>query len=137
MQPLPTLAGSEPDADLALDATLAPDADAALDDAAIEPDAGESDSGVLPVEPDATTSLPDTGAPDSGPIGAPVCNPATAPVVGKLGLEAVVSSSSLSGLTEATQPPDSNDWYLVEQRGRVMIFRDGALLPDPFIDLTQ
>jgi glucose/arabinose dehydrogenase len=35
-----------------------------------------------------------------------------------------------------TQPPGSEDRYVVEQTGRVRIVRDGRVLPDPFLDLS-
>jgi glucose/arabinose dehydrogenase len=35
-----------------------------------------------------------------------------------------------------TQPPASDDLYVVEQTGRVRVVRDGEVLPDPFVDLS-
>ena len=35
-----------------------------------------------------------------------------------------------------TQPQGSDDLYVVEKPGRVRIVRDGAVLPDPFIDIS-
>jgi glucose/arabinose dehydrogenase len=58
-----------------------------------------------------------------------------APNLDGLGLETLVTGQGLATLAAATQPPDSNDWYLIEQRGRIMILRDGVLLPTPFLDL--
>jgi glucose/arabinose dehydrogenase len=78
-------------------------------------------------EEDASTG--DTGDEDAGTA---VCE---APNLDGLGLELVVTGQGLDTLAYATQPPDSNDWYLVEQRGRIVILRNGALLPTPFLDL--
>ena len=36
-----------------------------------------------------------------------------------------------------TSPPGDNRLFIVEQDGLVRIMRDGALLPDPFLDLTD
>jgi glucose/arabinose dehydrogenase len=47
-----------------------------------------------------------------------------------------VNATGVSGLsTYAMQAPGSNDWYIVEQRGRIRILRDGKLLPTPFLDI--
>lgn len=111
-------------------ADAAPEEDAATTPA----DAGETDAAVAPV--DAGDSVVDGDVPGDDDAGAVAC---TAPEVGRLGLETVVSSSALSGLTDATQPPGSNDWYLTEQRGRVMVLREGetALTATTFLDLTS
>jgi glucose/arabinose dehydrogenase len=66
-----------------------------------------------------------------------VCDASAAPSLGPLGLEVVVSTSELSGVSYARQPPDSEDWYLVEQGGRIMVFADGALRTTPFFDVTD
>jgi glucose/arabinose dehydrogenase len=68
---------------------------------------------------------------DAGVI---VCDP---PNLQGLALETLVSEQGLDTLSVAAQPPNSNDWYLVEQRGRILILRDGALLPTPFLDLQS
>jgi glucose/arabinose dehydrogenase len=65
------------------------------------------------------------------------CNADKAPTIPALQLQTVISSSSLDTLTFATQPPDSDDWYLVEQRGRILIVRNGELLETPFLDLSS
>lgn len=61
-----------------------------------------------------------------------VCEP---PNLDGLGLATLVTGQGIETLASATQAPDSNDWYLVEQRGRILILRDGVLLPTPFLDL--
>ena len=67
--------------------------------------------------------------------GPAVCSASAAPKIGRLGLQKVVSDPSLVGLTDALQAPDSDDWYLVEQRGRVLISRAGRL--SVFLDLSS
>lgn len=37
--------------------------------------------------------------------------------------------------TFATQPPGSSDWYVVEQRGRIVIVRGGSLVSPAFLDI--
>ncbi len=73
----------------------------------------------------------------SGSAGdAPVsCDAGEKPAIGGLGIETALTSSELVGMTYAVQPPDSDDWYLVEQRGRIVVFADGALRPTPFFDV--
>jgi len=110
------------------------EADAALDAA----DVAAPDGGIIPLDPD--TGVPgdnDAGWTVDTDAGPPACNASAAPVVGKLGLQVVVSGNGLASLTEATQPPGQNDWYLVEQRGRIMVFHDGALQAEPFLDVSS
>jgi glucose/arabinose dehydrogenase len=59
-----------------------------------------------------------------------------APALPGLALTTVVPSAGLNRVSYAIQAPGSNDWYLVEQGGRVMVFTGGALRPTPFLDLT-
>jgi glucose/arabinose dehydrogenase len=128
--------------DAAKPAVTAPDAssaDAALVDDAASPPA-VTDAGAMLPEVDAT--VPDAGvviAVDAGapPAGPPACNASAAPVVGKLGLQTIISNPALESLTDAVQPPDSDDWYLVQETGQVRILRDGQLLPQPFLDLSS
>lgn len=65
------------------------------------------------------------------------CDASKAPVVGGLGLKTIITSTDLSTVSYAIQPPGSDDWYLVEQRGRIRILRDGALIPTPFYDVSS
>ncbi|MEY4580693.1 MAG: hypothetical protein RL701_5396, partial [Pseudomonadota bacterium] len=67
----------------------------------------------------------------------PACDATTEPKIPALKLQTLITSAQLDVLTFATQPPNSDDWYLVSQRGRVSILRDGALLPTPFLDLSS
>jgi len=46
-----------------------------------------------------------------------------------------VATTATGFATYAAQPKGSTDWYLVEQRGRIVIIRDGQLLPAPFLDI--
>jgi glucose/arabinose dehydrogenase len=91
-------------------------------DAAVGPSAG---SGAAAPAADDDASVDD----DAGVI---ACE---APNLEGLALAPVVSGQGLETLGAAVQPPDSSDWYLVEQRGRILILRDGVLLPEPFLDV--
>jgi glucose/arabinose dehydrogenase len=106
--------------------------DAGLDAASSE-DAALQDAQVVADAADEDGSFSDGGS-DAGAT----CSAATPPNVGVLGLRTVISSPELAGLTDAVQPPGSDDWFLVEQRGRVMVLRAGqtTLEPTPFLDLT-
>jgi glucose/arabinose dehydrogenase len=46
-----------------------------------------------------------------------------------------VNATAAGFATFARQPPGSADWYLVEQAGRILIIRDGQILPTPFLDI--
>ncbi|MEY4582836.1 MAG: hypothetical protein RL701_7539, partial [Pseudomonadota bacterium] len=67
----------------------------------------------------------------------PACDATTEPKIPALKVQTLIASSQLDVLTFATQPPNSDDWYLVSQRGKVSILRAGALLPTPFLDLSS
>jgi glucose/arabinose dehydrogenase len=137
--------------DATLDAQPATSADARAADASEqgadaatrEPDAAlginaSSDAQIITLaDAQADASETDAATPDASlPPDPPACDPSAAPVVGRLGLQTIISSGELNYLTEATQPPDSNDWYLVQQNGIIRVLRDGALLPEPFLDLS-
>jgi len=92
-------------------------------------DAAISDSSV------ATPSEPDE--PPTDEPAAPGCSADEAPSIPPLALQPVITGSGLSTLAFAAQPPGSSDWYLVEQRGRILIARDGQLLGTPFLDLQD
>jgi len=52
-------------------------------------------------------------------------------------LEIVAVHATAAGFaTFAAQPPDSSDWYLVEQSGRIRIVRNGEILEPAFLDIT-
>lgn len=74
-----------------------------------------------------------------GSGGAPVtkaCDATSAPVIGGLGLKPVITDKSLSGVSQAVQAPNSDDWYLIEQGGIIRVFSKGSLLPSPFYDVS-
>lgn len=78
-----------------------------------------------------------TGSAGSGGSGGGSCDANTAPAIGGLGLRAVISGSGLSLMNTAVQPPDSDDWYLVEQGGRIMVLSQGTLRETPFYDVSS
>lgn len=51
-------------------------------------------------------------------------------------LRAVVVASGLSNPLYLTAPPGDNRLFVVEQAGRVRIIRNGAVLPQPFLDIV-
>jgi glucose/arabinose dehydrogenase len=63
------------------------------------------------------------------------CDPSKAPDVGKLKVETVISGLEL--LLDAAQPPGSKDWYLVQQRGKIVILPDGSDTTMPFLDVSS
>lgn len=68
------------------------------------------------------------------PVQAERC-PAATPVVPPLRVIPVAESAAGTFAPFAAQPPGSSDWYLVEQRGRIRIIRDGVFLEPPFLDI--
>jgi glucose/arabinose dehydrogenase len=46
-----------------------------------------------------------------------------------------VNATATSFAPFALQPPGSNDWYVVEQQGRILIVRDGVALATAFLDI--
>jgi glucose/arabinose dehydrogenase len=60
---------------------------------------------------------------------------AEAPTVPPLWI-APVAGAPFNGSTFAMQPPASDDWYIVEQAGRIRIVRNGHVLALPFLDLA-
>lgn len=80
-----------------------------------------------------------SGAADAGPGEPPPmeCDAAEPVAVGALGLELTFTSAELSTLAYAAQPPDSDDWYLVQQNGRIRVLSDGVLRPEAFYDVSS
>jgi glucose/arabinose dehydrogenase len=76
---------------------------------------------------------------NQGTAGAPAtaCDATKKPLLGGIGFAAVLSSDDLVGVSYAVQPPDSDDWYLVEQRGRIRVLSGGTLKPTPFYDVSS
>ncbi len=68
--------------------------------------------------------------------GAPACDASKAPALSRLGLETVVQSDRLNLLVYAGQPPGSDDWYLVDAFGTVLVHANGSLQSAPFLDLS-
>ncbi|MDB4974280.1 MAG: hypothetical protein JWN48_2621 [Myxococcaceae bacterium] len=89
-----------------------------------------------PAGADAGISAPDAGG-TAPPTQAPGCDANAVPSTGGLGYQVVVASPRLETLTFAAQPPDSDDWYLVEMIGRITRLHNGVLDPVPFLDLTS
>jgi glucose/arabinose dehydrogenase len=82
----------------------------------------------------------DGGMATAGSGGMPMsvaCDASAKPVIGALGVSTVFESTMLSTVSFATQPPDSDDWYFVEQKGRIMVLSAGALNATPFYDVTS
>lgn len=106
------------------------------------PPEGDAGSANLPDEPAATEGDAGPMVPEPGPDAGDVpmqteCDATKAPAIGAIGLEVVISGTELVGISYATQPPGSDDWYIVEQRGRIMVFADGQLRAAPFLDLSD
>jgi hypothetical protein len=48
-----------------------------------------------------------------------------------------VNDDATSFAPFAMQPPGSSDWYVVEQQGRILIVRNGTVLPNAFLDVQS
>lgn len=109
------------------------------DDATVTPvDGGTVDSstdGNPPVDGSPGDGSPGDAAPDSPPVpgDAGPCI-AQAPTIPPLRI-IPVSNTAANFSTFAAQPKGSTDWYIVEQRGRIRIIRNGAILATPFLDI--
>ena len=85
-------------------------------------------------------SSSDGGTAAAGVAGTPstvACDASKKPALGALGLRTVFQSTDLQTVSFAAQPPGSDDWYFVEQRGRIRVLSGGALKPTPFYDVTS
>jgi glucose/arabinose dehydrogenase len=72
------------------------------------------------------------------PEGAPATCSAGEPAEGTPPLTTVVVASGLSSPVDLTAPRgDTGSVFIVEQPGRVRVLRDGSLLPNPFLDITE
>lgn len=120
-------------ADGGADATL-PDAtaDSAMSDAAT-PDGAVPDA----TTPDATTpdaTTPDGAAPDGAvPDGGGACAVPTVPAV--RGEDIAAGETFSSPVFVAQAPGDDATLFVVEQPGRIMLVRAGAVLATPFLDI--
>src|SRR5207247_3581015 len=63
--------------------------------------------------------------------------PMPPPVTGNLRLVPVVTSGLVSPLYLTAPPGDVQRLFIVEQPGRIRIVQNGALLPTPFLDITD
>lgn len=111
--------GTAPDASLP-DASAPSDASTPTDasvqsDAAVQSDASvESDAGV------------DAGAED--------CSPRSLP---SLGAEDIVADHTFAAPVDLQSPPGDDRLFVVEKGGFIRIVEDGALVPEPFLDLSE
>lgn len=110
--------------------------DASESDAGSEPDAGQAPDAAPEAgsEPDGGAAQPDAAQPDAG---APSCQTTTPPPTANLAVQVIVRDSALETLTFAAQAPGSDDWYLVEMRGRILRLHQGVLEPTPFLDVSS
>lgn len=74
---------------------------------------------------------------DGGTNAPPACDPSAAPPITRLGLDPVVPDAGTGALVYAAQPPGSDDWYLLDLLGKIMVWTDGDVWPTPFLDLTS
>lgn len=98
---------------------------------------GEDAGGTVDAGRDGAIHDPDSGpGHDGGPRDGGGCGSLTLPAIG---YEDVVVGSPWSGrgLVGLVQPQGSEDLYVVDQLGFVVIVRDGAVVPTPFLDLTD
>lgn len=93
---------------------------------------GDATSGV-----DTTPSSESSGADTSSDVTVAPCDASARPTIGGLGLQTVYTGDGLTSLSYAVQPPGSDDWYLLEQKGTIRILRQGALLGAPFFDVSD
>ena len=107
----------------------------ACGDGIFDPDAGEAcdaGAGCAPCAADCTCAGgPTTTTSTTLPGGSCV---AEAPVLPPLRV-IPVNDDATGFASFAMQPPGSSDWYVVEQQGRVLIVRNGTVLPTAFLDV--
>jgi glucose/arabinose dehydrogenase len=89
-----------------------------------------------------SASIPSAGSPSASssnvaPLVSLPCDATNPPKLGALGLQMVLRSTTLKTLAYAAQPPDSKDWYLVEQSGKIWILSGGKLSAAPFFDVSS
>ncbi|MEY4513001.1 MAG: hypothetical protein RLZZ450_5123 [Pseudomonadota bacterium] len=100
----------------------------------------DAGGGTTPANKDGGGSTGNPNTPDaSGPVTVDPgkCDATAAPDVGKLGLATVPGATGLSRLVFAAQPPDSTDWYFLEQGGTIKVLTGGALKPTAFLNLSS
>lgn len=92
------------------------------------------------VQPSPASSGEDTDSSNPDETGEPeptTCSTELAPPIQRLGLETVVQSDDLNVMVYATQPPGSDDWYLVDALGVIRVYSGGQLQPTPFLDVRD
>jgi hypothetical protein len=65
----------------------------------------------------------------------PACS--AAPVAGRPALRAQLVASGLDEPTDLQTPGDRSRLFVVERTGRIRVIRQGALLPTPFLDISD
>jgi glucose/arabinose dehydrogenase len=103
-------------------AASGPDGAAVADGQALESDASMDAAGQPTADAGSDAGL------DAGPC------PDGPPVIPALKITPLTSATFSAGVF-AAQPPGSDDWYIVEQEGRVKILRNGNVLATPFLDI--
>lgn len=103
--------------------------------------AKDAGGGTKPTGGDSGGGTDNPGKPDAGggvvTVDPGKCDATAAPDVGKLALQQVPGATGLSRLVFAAQPPDSSDWYFLEQGGTIKVLTGGALKPTPFLNITS
>jgi hypothetical protein len=69
------------------------------------------------------------------PAGAACDDDVVAPLPAALGLEVV--AEGLTNPVYLTAPPGDARLFIVEQPGRIRVYKNGALVPTPFLDITD
>ncbi len=114
--------------DAAEDTNPAPDTGGDAADTGTPDDTSVPDDTNVPDD----TAMPDTGTPDTGPP-PPSCESPPA-----LTAVDVVAGRTFNRPVFVTHAPgDDGALYIVERAGRILIARDGAVLPDPFLDISS
>ncbi len=117
--------GDEESSVIANDGGVASGDGAVRGDGAVLGDGAAGDSSAT----DAKANVDGNASVDAGPC---LAQPPTLPALKILD----VSTSTVPNTVFAMQAPGSDDWYMVEQSGRVHIIRAGALLPTAFLDIS-
>jgi hypothetical protein len=108
----------------------------ACGDGIFDPDAGEgcdAGAGCAPCAADCTCAGSTTNTSTTLPAASCVAEPPVLPPLGVI----PVNDDATSFAPFAMQPPGSSDWYVVEQQGRILIVRNGTVLPNAFLDVQS
>ena len=63
-------------------------------------------------------------------------DPPVGPMPGDTAVHLEVVTSGLQSPVHIASPPADGRLFIVEQRGRIRVFKNGQLLPTPFLDIT-